>query len=137
MYTRILVPVDLAHVDKLGKALDTAAKIAKGDGATLIYTGITTSEPSAVAHTPEEYARKLEAFAAERGRDAGTAVESHAMRSHDPSIDLGERLLDAIKETGADLVVMASHVPGLKDHIFHSNAGHVSAHAPVSVFVVR
>ncbi len=137
MYTRILVPVDLAHIDKLGKALETAAKIAKGDGATLIYTGVTSSEPSAVAHTPTEYAAKLQAFATERAQAVGVPGESHVMRSHDPAIDLADKLIDAIEETRADLVVMASHVPGLQEHIFHSNAGHVSAHAPVSVFVVR
>jgi nucleotide-binding universal stress UspA family protein len=137
MYRRILVPVDLAHLDKLDKALDTAAKIAAGDGATIIYTGVTTSEPSAVAHSPQEFAAKLDAFAAEEGGRRGVTAEAHAMRSHDPAVDLADRLLDAVKETRADLVVMASHVPGVKDHIFHSNSGHVSAHAPVSVFVVR
>ena len=137
MYRRILVPVDLAHLDRLTKALDTAAHVAAEDGATLIYTGITTSEPSSVAHNPEEYARKLEAFAAEQASRHGVGGEAHVMRSHDPTIDLADRLLDAVEETRADLVVMASHIPGLKEHIFHSNAGHVASHAPVSVFVVR
>ncbi len=71
MYTRILVPVDLAHADRLSKALDTAAKIAKGDGATLIYTGVTGSEPSAVAHNPEEYARKFRRSRRSGGRARG------------------------------------------------------------------
>ena len=47
------------------------------------------------------------------------------------------KLLDAVNETGADLVVMASHVPGVLEHIFSSNAGYVARHAKVSVFVVR
>jgi hypothetical protein len=32
---------------------------------------------------------------------------------------------------------MASHVPGLPEHIFASNAGAVASHAGMSVFVVR
>jgi hypothetical protein len=32
---------------------------------------------------------------------------------------------------------MASHVPGIQEHVFESNAGKVSLHADVSVFVVR
>jgi len=43
----------------------------------------------------------------------------------------------AAKEAGCDLVVMASHVPGFREHILSSNAGYVASHAPISVFVVR
>ena len=137
MYTRIMVPVDLAHVDKLSKALETAAKIAKGDSATIVYAGVGTTAPSAVAHTPEEFAAKLDAFVAEQRAAHGITAEAHAMRSHDVAIDLADKLIEAARELRADLVVMASHVPGAGDHVFHSNAGHVAAHAPVSVFIVR
>ena len=137
MYSRIMVPVDLAHADKLDKALDIAARLAKAEGATLIYTGVGTTAPSTVAHNPEEYARKLETFAKEQGDARGLAAESHSMRAHDVSVELADLLIRASEDVQADLVVMASHVPGVADHVFHSNAGHVAAHAPVSVFVVR
>ena len=39
--------------------------------------------------------------------------------------------------TGADLVVMQSHVPGLMDYIWPSNGGKVAGHAKCSVLVVR
>ena len=32
---------------------------------------------------------------------------------------------------------MASHVPGLPEHFFASNAGALASHAEVSVFVIR
>ena len=57
--------------------------------------------------------------------------------SHDPAVDLDDSLMQAIADTGADLVVMASHVPGLPEHIFASNAGYLANHASVSVFVIR
>ena len=38
---------------------------------------------------------------------------------------------------GVDLVVMASHVPGFREYIFHSNAGFLASHTDLSVFVVR
>ena len=38
---------------------------------------------------------------------------------------------------GADLVIMASHVPGMLEHIFSSHGGYIAQHAKVSVFVVR
>jgi len=90
-----------------------------------------------VAHSPSEYAAKLEEFA--RVATGGHDVKAEAMpiEAHDPSIELGEKLVDAVRKSGSDLVVMASHVPGLADHIFQGNAAHVAAHAPCSVFVVR
>ncbi|WP_119462524.1 universal stress protein [Rhodospirillaceae bacterium SYSU D60014] len=138
MYKKIMVPVDLAYVDRLEKALASAADLSKSYGLPVCYVGVTTATPSEVARTPQEYARKLDAFAAEEARSRGlNGHEAKAYTSHDPAVDLDEKLLAAIKDVGADLVVMASHIPGLPEHIFASNAGTVAMHADVSVFVVR
>lgn len=137
MYKKIMVPIDLEHADKLGKALDTAADLAEKYGATLCYFGVTASTPGATAHTPQEYAAKLDAFAKEQGSKRGVAAESKAMVSHDPSIDLDDTLVKAMKETGADLVVMATHVPDISDYLWSSNGGHLASHSDASVFLVR
>ena len=137
MYRSILVPVDLAHVERLGKALETAADLAKKYGIPVCYVGVTPEPPSAVAHSPEEFANKLAAFGAEQADKFGLDVSTAALTSHDPAVDLDKTLLQAIHRQDADLVVMASHVPGFADHIFSSHAGAVAAHAEVSVFVVR
>ncbi|MEO1197830.1 MAG: universal stress protein [Pseudomonadota bacterium] len=137
MYQRIMVPVDLAHLDRLDKALTTASDIAKHHGAPVSYVGITSSQPSAVAHTPEEFEDKLIAFAQDQAARHGLETSAKAYVTHDPAVDLDQTLLHAISDTGADLVVMASHVPGLIEHIFASNAGYVASHATVSVFVIR
>lgn len=142
MYHKIMVPVDLAHVERLDKALTTAADLAKHYRTPICYVGVTTTLPGPVAHTPEEFARKLERFGrsqAERhGLDQpGLEITTLSLTSHDPAVDLDDVLMDAIKDSGADLIVMASHVPGLADHIFASNAGHLASHAKVSVLVVR
>lgn len=54
-------------------------------------------------------------------------------------MELDDRLLEAIRDTGADLVVMASHPPGIGDklHIIHSNGANIVKHSNVSVFIVR
>jgi nucleotide-binding universal stress UspA family protein len=64
---------------------------------------------------------------------------SLAKSSVDPAVELDDKLLEAIEETDADLVVMASHVPGVADrlHLISSNAAWIVKHADVSVFVVR
>ncbi|MDN3720862.1 universal stress protein [Roseibium salinum] len=45
--------------------------------------------------------------------------------------------MKAIDETDADLVVMATHVPNLKDYVWPSNGGRVASHSDVSVFLIR
>ena len=137
MYTKIMVPVDLAHIDKLDKALTTATDLAKHYRIPVCYVGVTAEAPTSVAHTPEEYSEKLQAFGVRQAEQHGLDVTTKAYPSHDPTIDLDRTLIAAAKEHGADLIVMASHVPGLTDHVFHSNAGTVASYAPVSVFVIR
>ncbi|QPC44717.1 universal stress protein [Kaustia mangrovi] len=137
MYQTIMVPVDLAHVERLDKALKTAADLAKHYGASVCYVGVSTAQPGAVAHTPREFAEKLEQFGKEEAQKRDVQATTKAVMSHDPSIDLDDTLMKAVKETCADLVVMASHTPGLPEHIFASNAGYMASHADVSVFVVR
>lgn len=137
MYSRIVVPVDLTHLDKIEKALRTAADLALHYGADLFYVGVTAPTPSEIAHNKDEYSEKLEQFAAEESARRKLGIEARIAVSQDPAVDLDEALGNAIKELDADLVVMASHMPTFADHIFASNAGYLASHAPVSVFVVR
>jgi len=137
VYSRIMVPVDLGHIDRLEKALRTAADLAKHYGIPVCYVGVTTETPSPIAHTPAEFATKLEAFGQDQAAKHGHSASTKACASHDLSIDLDDTLLKAVHETGSDLVVMASHIPGLVDHVWPSNGGKIAAHSDASVFVVR
>lgn len=137
MYKNIMVPVDLAHVEKLDKALRTAADLASHYGASLLFVGISASAPSALAHTPAEYTARLEAFARAQGERFGIAATARAYISHDPARDLDATLMTAIEQNQADLVVMASHVPGAPEYLLASNAGYLASHGRISVFVVR
>ncbi|MEM9436862.1 MAG: universal stress protein [Pseudomonadota bacterium] len=138
MTSRILVPVDLEHADKLTKALGLAAKLAQADGAKVIYAGIADAVPTTSRTTVgEQMAQALGVFAAQQAADHGIEVEDHVGLRGDLHLTVGPDVVRVAKETSADLIVMASHVPGLKDHFLSSNAGYVASHAPVSVYVVR
>jgi nucleotide-binding universal stress UspA family protein len=138
VYNKIMIPVDLEHAKTLEKGLQTGADLARHYGAEVCFVAVTTETPSAVAHTPAEFARKLEAFAQEQASSRGLPkASSRAYAGHDPTIDLENTLFKAIEESGADLVVMASHVPGMLEHVWSSHAGRIASHAEVSVFVVR
>lgn len=137
MYSKIMVPVDLARIERLEKAIATASDLAKHYDIPICFVGVTTETPSDVAHTPAEYAEKLRQFGNGQSERHGLEIETAAFPSHDPAVDLDETLIGAANDKGADLIVMASHVPGVPEHVFASNAGAVASHAEVSVFVVR
>jgi len=137
MYKSIVVPVDLAHVADLNKALKTAGDLAKHYGASVCYVGVTAATPSSVAHNPAEYEQKLAAFAADQASTYGHTATSKAVVSHDPAVDLEDGVLGAVTETGADLIVVASHVPNLADHLWPAHGGTIARRADVSVMIVR
>lgn len=137
VFKKIMVPVDLAHLDKLERALDVASDLAKHYQASVCFVGVTSPQPSAVAHNPQEYAEKLAQFAKTQSDRRGLAFEHKAMTSHDPAIELDEILQDAAHQIGADLILMASHVPGLVEHVVSSYAGYLASHTEISVFIVR
>lgn len=137
MFNKIVVPVDLSHVERLQKALGVAADLAREHDAEVSYLGVTTATPSATARTPEEFAGKLEAFAKKEADGRGIKASAHTLVSHDPSIQLNRELEKAIRDLGADLVVMATHVPNATDYIWSGHGAHLAAHSDASVMLVR
>jgi len=139
MFNRILVPVDLEHVAKIEKALKTAAEFAKRHNAPVCYVAVSGRVPNRVAPSPEEFEVQLNMFAREQADKHGIETECKAVYSVDVAVELDDKLLEAIDAVGADLVVMASHIPGVADrlHLISSNAAYVVKHSSVSIFVVR
>ena len=137
MFGLIMVPVDLEHEESLGRALSCAAELARIHNSKVCYVGVTMSAPTTLGHTPAEYEKKLVDFAEGQANQYGHAVSHKMMIAHDPATEIDDVLLKAVKETGADLVVMATHKPGIVDYIWPSNGGRVASHADASVFLVR
>jgi nucleotide-binding universal stress UspA family protein len=50
---------------------------------------------------------------------------------------IGGEILAAAADCGADLILMASHRPEMKDYLIGPNAAYVVRHAPCSVLVLR
>jgi nucleotide-binding universal stress UspA family protein len=137
MFKRIMVPVDLSHAGSIEKALRVAGDIAKSSNADLVLVGATTTEPSAIAHNPEEFAEKLAEFGTAAAERLGCTVHTEMIRAHDLRVELDKDLIEKAGEMGVDLAVMATHKPGALEHLFSSNAGYLANHAPFSVMVVR
>jgi nucleotide-binding universal stress UspA family protein len=103
----------------------------------VVYVGVAAATPGAIAHSPEEFRMKLAEFASSQAETHRISATAHAVISHDPATDLDPSLLKAVKDTGADLVVMASHIPNITDYIWPSNGGSIATHSSASVLVVR
>ncbi|MFO7763692.1 MAG: universal stress protein [Wenzhouxiangellaceae bacterium] len=139
MYKKIMVPVDLEHTEKIEKALDGAAELAKSYDLPVCYVAVTGRVPNRVAPSPEKFEAELNMFAREQADKHGIKTECKAVPSVDVPVELDDKLLEAIDDVGADLVVMASHIPGVADklHLISSNAAYMVKHSDVSIFVVR
>lgn len=137
MFKKILVPVDLAHRQQIKPALTAASDLARHYRAEVCYIGITATTPGSVARTPEEYQQKLEEFAREQGGVHGQAVSARVITRPDPIVELDEALIQAIEDEGADLIVMATHLPKHLDAVMPSHGGKIASHTDKSVFLVR
>ena len=103
MFKTVMVPVDLAHLPRIERALQVAADLAKHYGAGVSYVSVTAATPGPLAHNPKEYGEKLAAFAAEDGARRGVSPTTHVMVAHDPTADVDDALLKAVDETLAEL----------------------------------
>ena len=141
MYKIILVPIDLDQESSWQKALPIAVEHSKIFGARLhamtvlpdFGTGVVGSyfPPDFVEKASAEVQQKLEALIRSKV-PPDLDVTCHVAQG-----TVYQEILRLTGEIGADLVVMASHRPELKDYLIGPNAARVVRHADVSVLVVR
>ncbi len=135
MYTNILVPIALDNEgDRTPQALNIAKKLS-ADGATVTLLHVVEAVPSyAISYissdildaTRKGIESEMARLAAEIGANS-VVIEGHTGRS----------ILDYAEEQGNDLIVIASHRPGMQTLLLGSTATHVVRHAQCSVHVLR
>lgn len=141
MYKRILLPLDLDEKSSWEKALPIAVEYCQIFGASLhlatvlpeFGTGVVGSyfPPDFEARAGAAAREKLDALKREKV-PANLRTECHVAHG----TVYGE-ILHLARDIGADLIVMASHRPELKDFLIGPNAARVVRHADISVLVVR
>ncbi len=141
MYKEIVLPIDLNDTAAQQKAVSTAVACAKAFGARLhVMTAVPEFGVGVVSSFfPEDFEDKalaaaeaeLAAFVKQRVPE-GIEVE-HAVAHGTIYLEI----IDYAQAVGADLIVMASHRPELKDYLIGPNASRVVRHANCSVLVVR
>ena len=136
MYKTILIPIDMAHVEK-GKAMIDIAIAQRGEDTQIILLNVVEEVPAWVASqlpsgvldaSRQSALEELNAIANVGGINADVEVRAgHPYKT----------ILEVADKTGAELIIIASHQPGLEDYFLGSTAAKVVRHAKCSVLVVR
>ena len=139
MYSSILVPVDLDEPSSWSKAVPAALKLADCFGASVTLTtvvedrtGRREAQWSAIGY------RELLQNAAARLASLADELRGETMVA--TRVGTGSvygAILDVAEQAGADLIVLASHRPAMRDWLIGANASRVVRHARCSVLVVR
>ena len=138
MYSTILVPIDTSHESAWTFSLPVALEMAQKFGARIhamtvvpdyllqgFYPDLGSGE---VSRETEEKLAKIMKENVPKDVPVTTSVARGGIYPE---------ILRVARELPADLIIMASHRPEMKDYLLGSNAGHIVIHAPCSVFVVR
>jgi len=141
MFDHILVTVDLDDANSWKKALPLAVSNAKTHDATLsVMTVVPDFGMSLVGqYFPSDHVQKV---IEEANRRLHKLAEEHVPEELKVQhiVRQGtvyEMVLETAKDISADLIIMASHRPELKDYLLGPNAARVVRHANCSVLVVR
>jgi nucleotide-binding universal stress UspA family protein len=139
MYKTVLVPVDLSHIEKGSKMIERAKYLADTNNSQLTLLNVIPEIPSYVAiELPSDLHEKVVENAEADLRDL---IRKHDLPASTKIViengnPAGVILAYAEREK-CDLIMVASHQPGLKDYLLGSVAGKVVRHAHCSVLVLR
>jgi len=140
LFKHILACVDLGDPASAKEVLASALEIASPDSTLHVFTAVPDFGRSIVGSF---FPRDFESEALEK-----TRAELHAFIDanlpegvlHQAVIGHGniyEEILASAENVSADLIVIGSHRPELKDYLLGPNAARVVRHADMSVLVVR
>ncbi len=141
MFKEIALAVDLNAPETQQKALDVALAQTRLSGAKLHIISVVPDFGVGMvsSYFPEDFEQKV---IKETDDKLGAYLKSHvpqdiAVQKIVAHGTIYREIIDYAEKVGADLIVMASHRPELKDYLLGPNASHVVKHANCSVLVVR
>jgi len=140
MFKSIVVPIDIGQPSSWESALPEAIELARASRGTITVVTVVRDirgmlagvlAPVQVEIMMSKLCEKL-AQTVSRYRDRGVALDEEVRFG-----SVGHEILAAAKERKADLILMASHRPEMKDYLIGPNAAYVAQHADCSVLVLR
>ncbi|PQO22257.1 universal stress protein [Rhodobacteraceae bacterium WD3A24] len=138
MYKRITVAVDLAH-GELGKGLLARARQLLDEGGVINLIYVLEEVPAYIAaELPQDIGERRRAESLVELKDLAKSLG--AGDEVRPEIRTGAasgQILQCAEDNESDLIMIASHRPGLSDYFVGSTASRVIRHAQCSVLVSR
>lgn len=136
MYKTILIPIDLGHIEAVPKMIDVARKLGDANARIALCNVLWDIPEYVLVELPKEIGDKAE-------EEAETGLMGIA-KNHglDPDIHVvhgqpAGAIMGLAEKLGAELIVVASHKPGLQDFFIGSTAARIVSHAKCCVHVLR
>lgn len=138
-FKKILVPVDLGEESSWKEALPTAIDQAQYTDGEIYVATVVPEEPPQLAWLPEDYSTKMIAYANSQLENLISTRVPEQMKAekHVRQGTIYREIVKLAQEIDADLIVMASQRPDLKDFLLGPNAARVVRHAKCPVLVIR
>ena len=141
MYQNILVPIDLSDKHSWRKALPTAIRLVEIFEAQLYLMTVVPAFPLPIVGQffPDDFEPRLRQHASKQLKEfvAEQVPDTIRCKRIVGEGKVYQEILNAMKRVRADLIVMGSHRPELKDFLLGPNAQKVVQHAECSVMVIR
>ncbi|WP_348270496.1 universal stress protein [Bosea sp. LC85] len=140
MYRSILVPVDLAEVDFAALAIKAAVSFAEASGGTIRLVYVRSLVPiTYMEFVPADFDTEQQSEAEAKLADIAASIPLPPDRVSAKVLvgSIHGEVLAEADASGADLIVIGSHEPGMLAYVIGSNASAIVRRAKCSVLVVR
>lgn len=136
MFKSILVAIDLEDPTSWSRVVPIVLPLARSSGARLTLATVITQHSLDQQWSPAAYRENIELA---RVRLCSLADTCGDLPSEVVVADgrVGPEILELARGAEADLIVIASHPPGLRDYVLGGNASYIVSRASCSVLVVR
>ena len=136
MFKTIMVPIDLSHAKEGASMIDIAKLHAEGDARVILLNVVEEVPTYVVEQLPKGIMAQSRQAAVDElksiAEGAGIKCEAKVITGH-----AYRTILETAEDEKVDLIIIASHKPGIQDYFLGSTAARVVRHAKCSVMVVR
>lgn len=136
MYNTILVPIEFSHLDSGINAIQIAKKLLNKNGKVFLLSVLGEIPAYAEVQMPKDLISTNQKMAYQTlvkiANNEGIGLNVEIMTGH-----AANSILSAAETHNADLIIIASHKPGLSDYFLGSTAARVVRHAHCPVLVDR
>lgn len=137
MYENILIPIAFDHEHQGEDAIAAARLLRRDDASQITLLHIVEQLPNYIgSELPADLRRNASEGAkvelAKIAQNSGARAQCHVLEGNP-----GMSIVDFAENNGCDLIILASHKPGLADYFLGSTAARVVRHAPCAVHIMR